>query len=289
MHRGLRELLRTAPIVTDGAWGTQLQARGLPVGGCAEAWNLTNPDRVEEVARAYLDAGSRMILTNTFCGNRFMLERHGLGDKVAEINRAGAEISCRAARGRALVFGSMGPTGKMVMMGDVTEEDLEAAFGEQAAALQAGGVDGLVIETMSALDEFQAAIRAAKKTRLPVVGCMVFDSGADLDRTMMGVTPEQAAEAAQEAGADVVGANCGKGIDGYIPIAARLKAACDLPVWIKPNAGLPEMIDGEPVYTMTADAFAAKTRELLDGGADFVGGCCGTGPEFIEAMARRFR
>jgi methionine synthase I (cobalamin-dependent) len=261
-----------------------MQMRGLPVGDCGEGWNLDASDKVEEVARAYVDAGSQIILTNTFCGNRIMLERHGLADRTIEINHAGATISKRAAGNQAKVFGSMGPTGKMVMMGDVTEDELMDIFGEQAAALAAGGVDGIAVETMSALDEYQCAIRAATATGLPVAGCMVFDSGADFDRTMMGVTPEQQADAAVEAGADIVGANCGQGIDGYLPIAVRLKAACDLPVWIKPNAGLPEMVDGKAVYKMSAETFADQTDRLIEAGADFVGGCCGTSPAFIAAI-----
>ncbi len=286
MHQTIDRLLTNRPVLLDGAWGTQMQARGLPIGECGEGWNLDQPAKVEEVARAYVAAGSQVILTNTFCGNRIMLERHGLVGRAVEINRAGAEISKRAAGDGAVVFGSMGPTGKMVMMGDVTEDELVETFGEQAAALAAGGADGIVIETMAALDEFQCAIRAAKETGLPVAGCMVFDSGADLDRTMMGVTPEQQAEAAVEAGADIVGVNCGQGIEGYIPIAARLKAACDLPIWIKPNAGLPELVDGKAVYKMGAETFAEQAKQLVDVGADFIGGCCGTSPEFINALQR---
>ncbi len=283
-HDLIDHLLAHSPVLLDGAWGTQMQARGLPLGACGEGWNLDEPAKVEEVARAYVEAGSRVILTNTFCGNRIMLERHGLAGRAEAINRAGAALSKRAAGDRAFVFGSMGPTGKMVMTGDISEEELEEVFGEQAAALAAGGADGIVVETMSALDEFQCAVRAAKQTGLPVTGCMVFDSGAELDRTMMGVTPEQQAAAAVEAGADIVGANCGQGIEGYIPLAARLKAACDLPVWIKPNAGLPEMVDGKPVYRMTPATFAAETKRLIEAGADLVGGCCGTTPEFIRAV-----
>ncbi|MCP4603269.1 MAG: methionine synthase [Proteobacteria bacterium] len=287
MKHSAQNLFNSLPVILDGAWGTQMQARGLPVGKCGEGWNLDDAGKVEEVARAYVSEGSEVILTNTFCGNRIMLERHGLADRTVEINRAGAEISKRAAGDNAHVFGSMGPTGKMIMTGDVTEEELENVFTEQAAALAAGGADGIVIETMAALDEYQCAIRAAKSTGLLVAACMVYDSGAELDRTMMGTTPEQQAEAATEAGADIVGANCGLGIKDYIPIAARFKAACDLPVWIKPNAGLPEMVDGKPVYKMTAEIFAEQTKLLTEAGAGFVGGCCGTSPEFIRAVKKQ--
>ncbi|NCC33719.1 MAG: homocysteine methyltransferase, partial [Chloroflexia bacterium] len=181
MHPTLQGMLAHAPVLTDGAWGTQLQLLGLTTGMCPDAWNLERPELVEQVANAYVDAGSRIILTNTFGANRFTLARHGLSEKVAEINRAGVEISRRAADGRALVFASIGPSGKMLMMGDVSEDDLHAAFAEQARAMADAGADGIVIETMSDPAEAKLAVAAAKKTGLPVVGCMVFDSGPAKD------------------------------------------------------------------------------------------------------------
>ncbi len=283
-HQRVRQLKQDAPVTLDGAWGTQIQSLGLPPGSSGEHWNLEWPDRVQAVARTYVEAGSRIILTNTFCGNRLMLASHGLDTITTDINRAGAEISRRAAGDEALVFGSIGPTGKLVLTGDTSEQELLDVFREQASALASGGADGIVIETMSALDEYRCAIRAARETGLPVAASMVFDSGEQRDRTMMGVTPEQAAEAAVEEGADIVGANCGQGIEGYIPIAERLKAACDLPVWIKPNAGLPVTVDGKTTYAITPEVFARQTLELVSAGADFVGGCCGTSPEFIAAV-----
>ncbi len=210
------------PIITDGAWGTQLQVRGMPVGSIPDAWNLIHPDKVEEVARAYVEAGSQVILTNTFGANGFILGRHGLAEKVAEINRLGVEISKKAADGKAKVFASIGPSGVMLLMGEVSPDELQAAFAEQAQAQAAAGADGIVIETMSDLAEAKLAVAAARETGLPVVACMTFDSGAKLDRTMMGVTPEQAAEQLSSAGADVIGANCGQGIAGYAPICSRL-------------------------------------------------------------------
>lgn len=286
MHPVLEELLREAPIVLDGAWGTQLQARGLEPGLSPDGWNLTHPEMVEEVARAYVDAGSRIILTNTFGATRLGQERYGFADRAAEINRAGAVISKRAAREKAKVFASMGPTGKMLMSGETTEDELAAAFQEQAAALAEGGVDGIVIETMSDPVEARIAVQAAKATGLPVVGCMVFDSGKNKDRTMMGTTPEQAAEILAGAGADVIGANCGQGIAGFVPICGRLKAAGGLPVWIKANAGKPEVVDGRIVYHTTPEEFASYVPQLVEAGASFLGGCCGTGPDFIRAVKR---
>ena len=287
MHETIEKLLADGPVVTDGAWGTQLQQRGLPVGACPDAWNLDQPERVQQVARAYVEAGSQVILTNTFGANRFVLARHGLEEKVAEINRAGVEISKRAAADRALVFASIGPSGVMLMMGEVSPEELQEAFADQARAIAGGGADGIVVETMADPAEARLAVAAARETGLPVVGCMTFDSGANNDRTMMGTTPEQAAEQLTAAGADCIGSNCGQGISGFVEICRRLRAAAGLPVWIKANAGLPEMVDGETVYTQTPEQFAEHVPELIAAGASFVGGCCGTTPEFIRAVRAR--
>jgi methionine synthase I (cobalamin-dependent) len=284
MHPLLQQLLAHGPVITDGAWGTQLQSRGLPVGACPDLWNLDHPEGVEEVARAYVEAGSQIILTNTFGSNRFTLDRHGAAEKVAAINRAGVEVSRRAADGRAKVFASIGPSGVMLMMGQTTAAELQSAFAEQAQAMADAGADALVIETMSDPAETRVAIAAAKATGLPVVACMVFDSGKSHDRTMMGTTPEQAAEALLEAGADLIGSNCGQGIAGFVPICERLHAAAGGPVWIKANAGLPQFVDGQTVYAQSASQFADYAPALIAAGAGFLGGCCGTTPEFIRAL-----
>lgn len=281
----LAELLAHKPVLTDGAWGTQLQALGLESGEVPDSWNLTHPERVEQVARAYVEAGSQVILTNTFRANRITLAPHGLDGQVAEINRKGAAISRAAAAGRAKVFASIGPSGKMVVAGEVTEEQLREAFAEQAGALAEGGADGLVVETMAELSEALAAVAGAKTTGLPVVACMVFDSGKNKDRTMMGVTPEQAARELTAAGADVIGANCGIGIAAYLPVCQRLRAATGRPIWIKANAGLPELSEGRPVWRVRPEDFAAYGPGLVEAGASFLGGCCGTNPEFIRALA----
>jgi methionine synthase I (cobalamin-dependent) len=280
------EMIASAPVITDGAWGTQMQARGLGVGDFPDAWNLSHPDRVRAVAQAYVEAGSAVILTNTFGATQPRLAEVGLASKVADINREGARISGEAANGRARVFGSLGPTGKMLMTGDISLDELRAAFGEQAEALAEGGADALVVETMSDPEEAKAAVEAAKATHLPVVACMVFDAGKDNDRTMMGTTPEQAAALLTEAGADVVGSNCGQGVEGFVGLCRRLKAATDRPIWIKANAGIPEMVDGKVLYRTTAEEFAGHWGALKEAGASFVGGCCGTDPEFIRALVR---
>lgn len=270
-------------IVTDGAWGTELQARGLAGGECPDAWNLTHPDEVAAIAAAYAAAGSQIVLTNTFRANRIALAGYGLADHVAEINRRGVELSRRGAAGRAKVFASIGPCGKLLAAGEVSEDDLRTAFEEQTGALAAA--DGIVVETMSDIEEARIAVAAAKATGLPVVGSMVFDSGRNKDRTMTGATPEQAAAGLSGAGADIIGANCGCGIEAYIPVCARLRAASGgKPVWIKANAGLPQMSGGRVVYRMGPEEFAAHAVRLVESGAEYVGGCCGTNPAFIAAL-----
>ena len=193
-------------------------------------------------------------------------------------------LSKKAAGTQALVFASIGPAGKMLLSGEVSAEELTAAFSAQAQSLAAAGADALLIETMSDPEEARLAVRAAKTTGLPVIASFAFDSGKNKDRTMMGATPEVVAAAMVDAGADGVGANCGVGVEFAAPICQRLRAACDLPVWIKPNAGLPVMEGAAIHYATTAEYFASFFSALRDAGASFVGGCCGSTPEFIRAL-----
>ena len=282
-----REWLAAGPLVTDGAWGTELHKRGLAAGETPDVWNLQHPERVEEVGTAYREAGSQVILTNTFRSNPMTLAGCGLAGDTEAINRAGVAISRKAAAGKALVFASIGPTGKLLMTGDVTEEEVRRAFSMQAAALAGAGADALLIETMSDLSEARLALAAACETGLPVIVSFAFDSGRKHDRTMMGATPEDAARAAEEGGASAVGANCGAGPAAFAEICRRMRAACGLPVWLKPNAGMPSLVAGEVLYSESAEEFAASAAGLLGMGASFVGGCCGTSPEFIRALAKR--
>ena len=271
--------------VTDGAWGTELQKRGLPVGSLPETWNVENPSAVEAVARSYVDVGSEVILTNTFGGNRFVLSSHGLGDRAAELSEAGVAISKRAAGDRAKVFASIGPTGKIVMMGDVDVEEISAAFAEQAAAVARGGADAIVLETFNELAEIKLAIEAVGDAcDLPVVASMTFDSGPEGTATMMGDSPADLAAAARGAGVDAVGANCGAGPDNYVKVAALFARATDLPIWIKPNAGLPQLVDGQTTFPMGPEQFASFAGPLAEAGASFIGGCCGTTPEHLRAL-----
>lgn len=279
----INDWLSAGVMISDGAWGTQLQVRGLPLGTTPDAWNLIHPDKVEEVARAYADAGSQVILTNTFRATSIAMPGTSEADLDA-INRAGVAISRRGAADRALVFASIGPTGKILMSGEVTVEQVSATFAAQANSLAASGADALLIETMSDIDEARLAVEAAKQTGLPVLVSFAFDTGKNKDRTMMGATPETVAEAMVAAGADALGANCGVGVETSVPICARLHAACNLPIWMKPNAGLPKMEGTAIRYETSAEYFASHFVSLRDAGASFVGSCCGSTPDFIRAL-----
>jgi methionine synthase I (cobalamin-dependent) len=283
----MSEWLAGGLLITDGAWGTELQARGLPAGTIPDSWNLTHPEQVADVARAYVDAGSQVILTNTFRANAIAMK--GVNEaELDAVNRAGVALSKRVA-GQALVFASIGPTGKMLISGEITREQVLAVFVAQSRSLASAGADALLVETMSDIEEASLAVEAARRTVLPVIVSFAFDSGKNKDRTMMGSTPEAVAAAMAEAGADAVGANCGVGIERAVPICERLRAATDLPIWIKPNAGLPIVEGSSARYVATAESFASHLPALRQAGAAFLGGCCGSTPEFIRALvsARR--
>lgn len=280
----LHEWIASGPLVADGAWGTELQKRGLSAGALADLWNLDHPDLVEEVAGWYAQAGSRVVLTNTFRSNPITLAAHGIAERTEDINGAGVRISRRAAP-RALVFASIGPTGKILLTGEISPLEVKAAFTRQATALADAGADALLVETMSDLEEARLAVAAARTTGLPVIVSFAFDSGRKHDRTMMGATPEQAARAAEECGADAVGANCGAGADTFPEICRRMRAVCTLPLWMKPNAGLPSIVDDRVAYCASAESFVEGARSILEADAAFIGGCCGTTPDFIRALA----
>lgn len=270
-------------LVSDGAWGTFLQQKGLQPGECPELWNISKPGEVFEIAKSYVDAGADMIETNSFGGSRFKLEKYGLSGKTFEINKAAAEISRKAAGGR-FVLGSVGPTGKILMMGDVTEEELYDAFKEQCLALEAGGVDAIMIETMTDLDEARIAIRAAKENTGCEVFCtMTFEKTVQGEyRSMMGVSPTDMVETLGKAGADLLGANCGNGIENMIGIVEEIrKADPRVPILIHANAGMPHYHDGQTIFPETPVEMASRVNQLISVGANIIGGCCGTTPEHI--------
>ncbi len=274
-------------IVTDGATGTQLSARGLPVDTAPEVWNIERPDAVRAVAESYVDAGAGLILTNTLGGTRFKLAHSGLDSRVIDVNCAGAKAAKEAATGRALVFASVGPTGGMMEpLGDLIESDVVAAFAEQAKGLVAGGVDGFCIESFSDLAEAKAALAGIRSvSKRPVVVSLTFSKGARGYATMMGVTPEQAAREIEAAGADAVGANCGIGSAQGVEIAKLMQTATKLPLWVKPNAGLPQLVNGKTVFPETPEEFVKNALLIAKLGVKFVGGCCGTTPAHIRLLA----
>lgn len=290
MTHPLLHAARERVLVADGAMGTELQAAGLEPGACGELWNVEHPERVQRVHERYRAAGAAVLLTNTFGSSRIGLARHDLADRAAEITRAAVGIARRAG-GPGWVLGDIGPFGGFLEpVGDTPVADALAAFAEQARALVESGVDGIVVETMGALDELLLAVRAAREAGAAlVIGSVAFDATRTGLRTMTGATPEQAARALRDAGADMVGANCGSGLgmEDYALIVRRYRATVpELPVWAKPNAGQPRLgVDGV-AYDASADDMAAAARLLVRAGAAVIGGCCGTTPEHVAAMAR---
>ena len=287
MRQDLLEVLKNRKIlVSDGAWGTFLQAEGLGSGECPEEWNITHPDVVENIAKSYIMAGSNMVETNTFGGSRHKLEMFGLGDKTYEINKAGAELSRKAVGDNKWVIGSIGPSGAILMMGEISENELYEGFLEQAKGLADGGVDAFCIETFSALDEAELAIEATRTTGLPIICTFTFENGF----SMMGVTPEAYAEKMLELGVDVLGTNCGNGLEGMVDYVKAIKhIAPDKPILIHANAGLPVIEGGETVFPETPEHMASVVPDILEAGACIVGGCCGTTPEHIRMITKEVK
>ena len=292
MTRGdfLSRLSRGDVIVADGAMGTMLQAAGLPSGMAPEEWLLESPESVIGVHRAYLDAGADLILTCTFGATQPRLERSGLGGRAGEINRRAVEIAREAANGGAFVAGDIGPMGQFLApLGELSYEEAVEIFAEQAGALVEAGVDVLYIETMAALDEVKAAVEGALKAGrgTPVTATLSFDSHG---RTNMGVRPGEAAEALVGLGVDGVGANCGATLDMTLDaVEAMREVAPEMPLIAKPNAGTPRLVDDDVVYDAAPEDMAAYAQRFVDLGVRIVGGCCGSTPEHIAAIADAVR
>ncbi len=293
MKKPLLEAIREKTLLGDGAMGTQLQQAGLEPGGCGEAWNTEHPDRVLAIQKKYVEAGSDCLITNTFGGSRIMLERHAQDSDVKAINKAGALIA-REAFGEkdGYVLGDIGPFGGLLEpYGEVAEKSVREAFAEQAMALVSGGVDAIIIETQTSLEELGIGLEAARDAGAPcVIGSMAYDVTFDGEeiRTMMGIGPEDAAEFMVENGADVIALNCGSGVDVTWAARAveRYRRITDLPTMAQPNAGLPELIDMEVVYRQTPEEMTGELSALLSAGANIVGGCCGSSPAHLRLFRK---
>jgi len=276
-------------LVSDGAWGTFLHKSGLEPGECPELWNITNREKVLNVAQSYIDAGADLILTNSFGGSPQKLKHYELAERTYELNKAAAEISREAAGDDKFVLGSVGPTGVMLMMGEVSEDELLEGFRVQIKGLCDGGIDAVCIETMSDLSEAVLAIKAAKEIPgLEVICTFTFEQTMSGDyKTMMGIAPEEMTAAIIRAGADIIGANCGNGFDQMVEIVSKIRNTDgNIPILVHANAGKPVYADGITIFPETPEEMSPKISKLIDAGANIIGGCCGTTPGHIKAIVK---
>ena len=298
MKKSLLEALEERRLVCDGAMGTQLMLAGLANGDCGEAWNLTHPERVLEIQRRYVQAGADCLITNTFGGSRLMLKRHGHVGDLRAINQAGARLAREAFGGReGFVLGDLGPLGAILEpYGDLSQDEARAAYEEQTRVLVESGADAVIIETQTSIEEMGVAIDAAKAAGAPcIIASFAYDLSVDKTFyvTMMGVTPERAAEMAAERGADVIALNCGTGMDmnGAAMVARQYRASCGLPIMVQPNAGLPVLENMKAVYKQLPADMGVHVPDVLAAGANIVGSCCGSTPEHtcvIRAVVEDF-
>jgi 5-methyltetrahydrofolate--homocysteine methyltransferase len=287
--RKIKDKLKEGKVIlSDGSWGTFLGEKGLTMNDCPELWNKTHRDIVLEVPQEYIAAGSEMVETNSFGGNKIKLEQYGLGNETYDLNKMAAEISREAAGEKIIVLGSIGPTGKLLMTGEITEAELYEAFKLQVEGLRDGGVDAFCIETFFDLDEALIALKAVRENSdLEAAITFTFDNKGGAFYTMMGVTPAQMAEKLLEAEVDVFGTNCGNGFEGMIDIVREIRTVDkEFPVLVHANAGLPIMENGKVVYPDSPERMAALTPALVEAGANIIGGCCGTNPEHIKAIKK---
>ena len=287
----IQEALLKRRLVCDGAMGTQLMLAGLESGACGELWNLTHPERVLEIQKRYVEAGTDCLITNTFGGSRIVLKRHGADKDVREINQAGARIAREAFGGReGYVLGDIGPLGAILEpYGELPEADARVALEEQARALVDAGVDAIIVETQTSLEELGLAIAAAKAAGARcIIGSLAYDLSMDKSFyvTMMGVSPEKAAQFVEENGGDVVALNCGTGMDmpGAAKVARLYRQECKLPIMVQPNAGLPVLEKGRAVYKQSPAEMASGVGDVMDAGANIIGSCCGSTPEHTRAI-----
>lgn len=288
----LKALEKGKILISDGGWGTFLHHLGLEVGECPEVWNVTHRADVLSIAKSYIDAGSDMILTNTFGAHPIRLKHYGFEDRAWEFNEAGASISREAAGDDHFVLGSIGPSSAILMMEEIPEEEVYDGFRIQVEAMAKGGADAICVETMSETAEAVLAIKAAKEfTDLEVICTFTYQKTVQgYYRTMMGVSPEDMVSAVKEAGADIIGANCGMGFEQMIDIVQTIREADkDTPVLIHANAGLPIVKDNKTIFPETPEMMCSRVNDLIDAGANIIGGCCGTGPDHIRAFVNEIR
>jgi 5-methyltetrahydrofolate--homocysteine methyltransferase len=270
-------------LVCDGAMGTELQRRGLPSGSCPEEYNVTHPEVVQEILQGYLEAGADILTTNSFGANRPRLKEYGCESRVKEFCKRSVEIAKEVSRGKCFIAGSLGPTGQILEpLGPVTHSEATEAFLEQADALVEAGADLILIETMMSIDEAELAVKAARRiSGLVVAATMSFEVGPKGARTMWGVDVPTAVSRLTAAGADIIGSNCGQGFVDMVRIVQEMRPLTPKPLIAQPNAGLPQWVDGKPVYSETPATIRPKVEALLRSGTNIVGGCCGTTPEHI--------
>lgn len=284
----LMKLFEQGPVILDGATGSNLMAKGMPMGVCPEAWIYDNKEAIVSLQKEYVEAGTQILYAPTFTANRIKLEEYGAQDRLEELNRAMVRYSREAAQGKALVAADLTMTGQQLYpVGDLEFETLVDVYKEQLQAILKEGADLIIVETMMSLQECRAALLACKETcDLPVMISLTYNEDG---RTLYGTTPGTAMVVLQNMGADVVGINCSTGPEDMIPLVEEMALYADIPILVKPNAGMPELENGETVYKMTPEEFATSCEKLLDAGASFVGGCCGTTPKHIEALAKRVK
>lgn len=283
MKASILDAVKNGPVLMDGAVGTRLQAMGLPPGEPPERWNMERPASIQKMHRDYLEAGARVLTTNSFGGHPLRLARAGIRD-IYQVNFQAAALARVSTD--IWVAGSVGPCGEMIRpLGEAGPGEVKEGFLLQVRALLDGGADIILIETMTALEEALLAVEAARSlTSAPVLASMTFMATPRGFRTVMGVDIDSAVESILKAGADGVGSNCGNGIEEFIPIVRQMRSLTDKPVLAEANAGLPERVNGKTVYRQTPETMARHIPGLLEAGADLIGGCCGTTPDHIRKM-----